>query len=277
MAVKIDNARSARPLQKGLTGAAVVYQELVEGGATRYMAMFVGPGDRQIGPVRSARPSDLQVLRQYGRVILGFSGANRGVLQMVHAADVIDVSQEEHGEAYEMHGRRPEAYNFYTTQSDLIRVGGHGATGVRDIGLRFGVMPRGGTPAPRATVTFNASSHAGLTYDATRAVWRLTQDGVPMDLADGTTVGPSNVVVQFVKVVPGQFVDVLGNNSPDITTVGTGPAWVFRDGRVLKVRWSRPSASGPTRLLDAGRHDVLLRPGQTWVMLVPTGQPVSVG
>lgn len=271
MAIKVDNAPSARPLQQGLSKASIVYQELVEGGATRYMAMFVGRGDFLVGPCRSARLTDLQILAPYGRVILGFSGANRHVLAAVRSADVVDVSQYEHPGAFETHGRRPEAWNFFTSPSKLEAVGGAHASGVRDIGLRFGPV-NGGRRARAGEVWFNSYSHASFAWDAGRHGWRLSQDGRPMNLADGTSVVPANIVVQFVRVTTGAYHDVLGNYSPDSHTIGRGAAYVFRDGRMVKATWSRPSKASPTHLLEAAGSDVLLRPGQTWFMLVPVGQ-----
>ena len=138
--VKVDNSVSARPLQKGLSRAAIVYQELVEGGDTRYMAIFDNPAHFEVGPVRSARPTDLQILKPFGKVVLGFSGANSGVLAQVHAANVAPVSQEERGSAYVTEGRRPVAYNFYTWPDTLVQHATKPDAGVPDVGLRFGVQ-----------------------------------------------------------------------------------------------------------------------------------------
>ena len=75
VAIKVDNERLARPYQRGLDRAAVIYQELMEGGATRFAAMYEGPLDMEVGPIRSARESDLELFAEYGRIVLGFSGA----------------------------------------------------------------------------------------------------------------------------------------------------------------------------------------------------------
>lgn len=275
-AVKIDNSPSARPLQKGIAQASLVYQELIEGGATRFMAIFVGGGSFEVGPARSARPTDLAILAPFGHVVFAFSGANAAVMTMVRKADVVDAAEEVHGEAYTTAGRRPQAYNFYTTLDRLDRIGGSAAAGVTDVGLRFGDLPSAGTPVTSATVHFNGTEHAGLSWDAAAAGWRLDQDGRAMNLADGGAVVPANVVVQFVSVTRGAFVDVDGNNSPDSHVVGTGAAWVFRDGQLFKGSWSRAATAEPTHYLGADGQDLLLAPGQTWIMLVPTAAKVSL-
>ncbi|MDX6242947.1 MAG: hypothetical protein QOE76_670, partial [Frankiales bacterium] len=272
--VKVDNSESARPLQKGLSKAAIVVQELVEGGDTRYMAIFDNPAHFEVGPVRSARPTDLEILKPYGKVVLGFSGANSGVLAQVHAANVAPVSQEERGGAYVTEGRRPVAYNFYTWPDTLVSHATNPAPGVPDVGLRFGVQ-NAGRPFPTLHVNFNHYSHADATWDAKAKVWRLSQGGTPMDLADGTRVGAANIIVQFVHVHAGQYVDVLGNNSPDSVVVGNGEALILHDGKLWHKRWTRPTAGQATRYVDDKGNDIKLAPGQTWIMIVPIGSAVS--
>ncbi|MDX6256939.1 MAG: hypothetical protein QOJ11_3273 [Frankiales bacterium] len=272
--IKVDNSESARPLQKGLSKAAIVVQELVEGGDTRYMAIYDNPAHFEVGPVRSARPTDLQILKPFGKVVLGFSGANSGVLAQVHAANVAPVSQEERGGAYVTEGRRPVAYNFYTWPDTLVSHATKPDPGVPDVGLRFGAQP-GGKPFPALHVNFNHYSHADATWDASAKVWRLSQGGTPMNLADGTRVGAANIIVQFVHVHAGGYVDVLGNNSPDSVVVGNGEALILRDGKLLHKRWTRPTSSAATRYVDDKGNDIKLAPGQTWIMMVPIGAVVS--
>jgi hypothetical protein len=99
----------------------------------------------------------------------------------------------------------------------------------------------------------------------------LTQNGRPMSLADGTVVAPQNVIVQFVPVVRGRYSDVLGNNSPDTHSIGSGRAVVFRDGVRYEGTWKRPTRGVGTHFLTTAGDDILLRPGgQTWVLLVPS-------
>lgn len=276
-AIKVDNAPSARPLQLGLDAAQLVYQENVEGGATRFCAMFAGRVTADVGPVRSARDTDVQLLGQYGRIVFGFSGANRGVLAHVRAANLAPVPQEFFDGAYDQRGRRPEAYNFFTSPARLIpRTTGKVAS-LTDVGLTFGALSASAKPvtAP-VTVTFSPYSHDTLTYSGPLHGWRISQDGSPVVMADGKVVAPQNVIVQFVRLTRGGYVDVDGNNSPDSITVGGGRAVVLRDGRWVDGRWSRPTMAAGTRFLDASGHDIALRPGRSWVLLVPSSAPFAL-
>lgn len=277
--IKVDNSTSARPLQKGFARAPVVYQEVIEGQATRFAAVFVGGGSAEVGPIRSARDTDIELLAEYGPVILGFSGANVNVLRHVDASPLVGIPQERYGSAYTWRGRRAEANNYYTTTSRLITAAKNRrrATGVRDVGFRFGTpLPGGSAVNGNVTVRFNGASYVTFRYDMKRQGFLLTQNGRTMRLADGKLVAPQNIVVQFVRVVRGKYADVLGNNSPDTRSIGSGRAVVFRDGRQYAGSWRRPTRTAGTRFLTTGGTDIRLRPGgQTWVLLVPTNGRIT--
>src|SRR3954454_15649509 len=270
--IKVDNSPTARPLQKGFAHAPVVYQEVIEGEATRFAAVFVGKGSPEVGPIRSARDTDIELFAEYGPVVFGFSGANAHVLRHVDASPLIPVPQERYDAAYTLRGRRAEAFNYYTSSSRLIAAAPKHGVSVRDIGLRFGAPgARGVDVHGNVKVTFNAASYVTFHYDASRHGWRLSQNGRAMALADGTVVVPQNVVVQFVPVVRGRYHDVLGNNSPDTHSIGSGRAVVFRDGQRYDGRWTRPHRGSGTHFVTANGTDIGMRPGgQTWVLLVPT-------
>ena len=270
--IKVDNSPTARPLQKGFAHAPVVYQEVIEGEATRFAAVYVGRGSPEVGPIRSARDTDIELFAEYGPIVFGFSGANGHVLSHVDASPLVPVPQERYAAAYTLEGRRAEAFNFYTSSARLIQAAPHPGVGVRDVGLRFGEAPTGGVAVHGdVRVTFNGASYVTFGYDTHRHGWQLTQNGRAMQLADGTAVVPQNVIVQFVPVVHGRYHDVLGNNSPDTHSIGSGRAVVFRDGRRYDGTWKRPTRGVGTHFVTADGTDITLRPGgQTWILLVPT-------
>lgn len=278
VAVKIDNAPSARPLQHGLQAAQVVYEELVEGGTTRYMAMYVGPSDTDIGPVRSARDTDVELLGEYGKVLFGFSGANRGVLAHIDAANLVPVPDERYDGAYTMRGRRVEAYNFYTTPRRLIAAAPAKATDLTDVGFRFGPAPAGGTPVTgRLVATFSSYTKNYLSWDAARGGWHVQVGSWLVQGTDGTSVAPANILVQFVPLRAGRYVDVLGNNSPDSATIGSGRAVLLRDGNRYDGTWSRTGLTAPTSWTGADGKPLTLKPGQTWILLVPQTNDLVAG
>lgn len=276
VALKIDNSPLARPYHRGLEHAALIYEELMEGGASRFLGVFAPAVDVEVGPIRSVRETDLQLLRQFGKVALGGSGGNDGVLASFALAAkqgrILDANFEVLPGPYRRAEKRRDAYNFFTSPQKIDRARPGGAK-VRDIGLRFGPLAAGvGTPAARASVRFSQITQVTAQYEPATGRYAVYQDGDRMrDFA------PSNVVVQSVQVTMSQYVDVVGNRTPYTTTIGTGPVTVLRDGRQVAGTWRRPVATTGTSYLDAKGSALLLKPGPTLVLLVPAGRPLQVG
>lgn len=277
VAVKIDNGVLARPFHRGLEKATVMYEELAEGGATRFLAIYERPVDTEIGPIRSVRESDLELVAQYGKVAFGFSGGNSGVLAIVGkaraAGAVQDVSFDVTPQIYRRAEKRRDAQNFYSSPAKMASLNPAEAP-AKDIGWKFGPLaPEIGTPVPGGTVSFSPMSSVGVRWNAPAARWVIAQEGKDMP-----AVAPVNVIVQQVPIRPSQFGDVTGNRTPYTTTVGQGAVSVLRDGKRVDGTWKRDSAGQGTRFVDAAGADIPLTPGgATWVLLVPTGQTLRVG
>lgn len=269
--VKVDNETLARPYQRGLDRAALVYQELMEGGATRLLAVYDNGSPNEVGPVRSVRESDLELLREFGRVAVGFSGANSGVKATfqagVAAGQVLDASYDAVPGAYRIGEHRSDANNFFTSPGKLAAAR-PSAGRTTDIGLRFG---KGGVgvPTSSARAAFSPDSVVDLRYDRATSRYAVRQNGRLMP-----GVGPNNVVVQFVQERSSRYADVLGHGTPYTVTLGSGRAVVLTGGRRVAGTWRR-AAYGPTRYLGATGKDVLLRAGQTWILLLPAGRPLT--
>ncbi|MCA1712592.1 MAG: DUF3048 domain-containing protein [Actinobacteria bacterium] len=272
--VKVDNGGLARPYHRGLGRAAVVYQELVESGETRFAAVYTDASTGEVGPVRSLRESDIELLRQYGKVPVAFSGANAGIKALmasaVRSGYLLDASYDTVPQDYRLAERRRDARNFFTTTA-AVAASRPGAP-ARDIGFRFGALPPGsGTPTNVARAVYSNFVTVTLRYVPSSGRWSVTQN---KRLMPG--VAPANVVVQQVPIRTTRFVDVLGHPTPYTTTVGSGGATVLRDGRAIKARWRRLSPDTGTRYLDAAGKDVPLKPGPTWVLLLPQGRPLTL-
>jgi len=276
VAVKIDNSPLARPYFRGLNEAALMYQELMEGGATRFLAIYAPATGNEVGPLRSVREGDIELLQQFGRLALGGSGGNTGVLATVAEAErrglILDVSFDTVPGPYRKGERRRDAFNFFSSPEKIDRAKPSN-TKVRDIGLRFGPIPaNAGFPAPRAAVAFSPLSRVRVEYDAAAGRYAVFQDGQRMQ-----GYGPTNVIVQHAQIRLSEYVDVLGNPTPYTETVGTGAAAVLRDGRRLSGTWRRIAPHSGTRFLDDKGRDLPLKPGPTLVLLVPAGTPLNVG
>jgi hypothetical protein len=266
LAVKIDNVPPARP-QTGLGQADVVYVEPVEGGLSRIMAIFSASQPARIGPVRSARESDLELLRQYGHPGLAYSGANRSVLSLIRAAPVTDLSPDRVSSAYSRSSAHQAPHNLYVDPRVLLKRG-QGLSVAKSIGFQFGDRPESeGTPTKRKVVRYGAASTA-FSWSSTRHRWDVTLDGQAAKTTDGGRLGASTVVVQYTRITSSALHDVLGNTTPYTHTVGSGQAIVLRDGVAIQARWSRPTAESGTAFTTSTGGLLPFAAGPVWVVFV---------
>lgn len=261
LAVKIDNARAARP-HTGLDAADVVYVEQVEGGLSRLMAVYATKLPKTVGPVRSARESDLELLRQFDRPTLAFSGAQGKLLPLIDKAPLQAVPPGKAADAYIRSKHRPSPHNLYLRPQRLMASapGAHALT----TGFRFGAAPAGGKATTSQTVRYEAAQYT-FTWSESRHRWLVAMDGKAAT-TDGKRVAAGTVVLQYVKVRKSTFHDSLGKNTPYTETVGSGKARVLRDGRAYDVNWKRPKATDGTTFTTKGGKRVNFEHGQVWVV-----------
>ena len=261
LVVKIDNVAPARPAV-GLAQADIVYVERVEGGLSRIIAVYGGnQKPAVVGPVRSARETDLQVLSAFGKPAFAYSGAVSKFVPVLKHAAVVNVAPAEKPGAYFRSNDRAAPHNLFVRTSGLTA----GASVAKDIGLHFGALPPGGTAAAAVNAKLPAASFR-FTWNNANASYSVLMDG-----HDSAPARPENVIVQHVQVTdsPGGFFDTNGGgkvSEPFSRTVGSGTATVLRDGKAFNVTWSRPTASDGTTFTYQGKP-FPLHPGQTWVVL----------
>ncbi|MFE7035913.1 DUF3048 domain-containing protein [Streptomyces sp. NPDC057621] len=262
LVVKIDNVPGARP-QTGLDAADVVYAEQVEGGLSRLMAVYATRLPKAIGPVRSARESDLELLRQFHKPTLAFSGAQKKLLPLIDSAPLQTALPEEKTSAYYRGTDKPQPHNLYLRPQRLL-TGTPGADALTT-GFRYGAAPAGGTAESARTVRF---PQARFTFDWSRDQrrWLVSMDGTPTVTTGGKRVAASTVVVQYVNIRKSRYHDYLGNVTPYTETVGSGTAKVLRDGKAFDAAWARPLAAGGTEFTTPSGAPMNFAKGQVWVV-----------
>ncbi|MFJ7338062.1 DUF3048 domain-containing protein [Streptomyces sp. NPDC101110] len=262
LVVKIDNAAAARP-HTGVDAADVVYAEQVEGGLSRLIAVYATRLPKAVGPVRSARESDLELLRQFDRPTLAFSGAQKKLLPLIDKAPLKAKTPGNAADAYFRGPGRPAPHNLYLTPGRIVsETPGRAAL---TTGFHYGAAPAGGTATASRTVRYPAARFS-FTWSDTRERWLVGMDGTPATTADGEQLTTGTVVVQYVKVRASAFQDFLGNNTPYTETVGSGRAQVLRDGRAWDVNWKREKAADGTAFTTGDGTPVNFAKGQVWVV-----------
>ncbi|MEV5983329.1 DUF3048 domain-containing protein [Streptomyces sp. NPDC052114] len=263
LAVKFDNARLARP-HTGLDQADIVYVEKVEGGMSRLMGVYSSKLPRSVGPVRSARESDIELLRQFGRPALAYSGVRSALQKVLRDSPLYARSQGRLPGAYFRQGGRPAPHNLFARPAAVLRSAPK-ADRPTDIGFRFGPAPAGGTRTDVRTVRYPSASHS-FRWSPREGRWLASFDGVPARGTSGTRLGARTIVIQYVTMRPSRFKDVNGAVTPYIETVGKGKALVLRDGKAYATHWKRSAATGGTTFTRADGSPMPFAPGQVWMV-----------
>ena len=275
LVVKLDNTRNAQP-HAGLGSADVVYIEEVEWGLTRIAAVFSSEVPDHIGPVRSARITDIDLLAQYGSPAFSFSGAQQKLWPMLEAASFEDVSANKGGEGYSRDSNRMAPYNYFADGKVMLERAPKASVST-DIGFLFAeAVPLGGRPATKVTAEWPYSS-ARFVYGPITGRYNVRLNGAPAkgEEIEGSQQA-STVVIQYVKQTDSGFQDKSGGRTPLAKTVGTGKALVLRDGQVWDVVWNRPSEELGTTFALADGTPLPFKPGQTWIALLDRDRTVRI-
>jgi hypothetical protein len=270
LAVKIDDTEQAHP-QAGLEDADIVYIEQVEGGLTRLAAVFSSTIPPRIGPVRSARISDIDLFAQYGRVAFAYSGAQKKLLPVIAEANWSDVGAMRRGPAfYETDPNRNQPFamilNAQTLMANEVSKGTV-IDSAKNVGWTFSKkLENKGFEISDVTVKWPAQNYSAV-WDPTSMRWLLSVNSVP-DLSDtGMNLGPTTLVIQLVSITPSEYGDKFGGNTPFSETVGSGKGYVLRDSTVIAGTWNRADPLSPTTWSDASGAEIKFAPGQVWVAL----------
>ncbi len=266
LAVKIDNAPPARP-QAGLNEADVVFEENVEN-LTRFAAVFHSQGSDPVGPIRSGRTQDVDMLGAFSSPLFAWSGGNAGVRAYIRSSDLIDLDAVFTPGYYRRSGRGGAPHNLYSS-TDALWANTPAEYTVPDQVFNYvDVDPENPLEGEAATVVEVTMDGVAVRweYDAEAGVYRRFQNGRPHDTELTGQITTDNLVVMAVEYLP-SFVD---RGSPDAQTVGTGPVVIFSDGVARVGSWIRLARTDPYDFF-VGEGDDLevlgLTPGRTWVEL----------
>lgn len=269
LVVKVDNHPNARP-QTGLDQADIVFDLRAES-VTRFTAVFHSMIPDPVGPVRSSRTSDFDLLSGLDNPLYGSSGGNEYVMSTLRSIEAIPVTNHTRREYYRQ-SDRPAPHNLYVNASDLYALAPEEA-GAPEPWFTFrgpdDVLPATAVPAGgEVRVAFRGGPTVGFTWDPAVPGWRRTQSGAPHTTADGLQLAPQNVVIMVTSYV----VSPADPVSPEVVSTGSGELLVLTDGHLIEGTWDRAAVADKPTLLDSVGEPITLTPGQTWVLYPESGQ-----
>ena len=275
--VMIENLVSIRP-QSGLEEAGIVYEAVVEGGITRFMAMYAGEEAEEIGPVRSARPYYVEWNSEYDALYVHCGGSPEA-LEMISAFNVLNINQIGGDHGYFWRDNSIAAPHNLFTSSEFLTFAlrdkdFQDKTPTYESWLFKDEAAKSGRPTEEKTITIDFSGPDYLVeyeYDADSNTYLRFNGGVEhLDRNSGDQLAPTNVVIQKVE---SRVTDNEGRLEQDV--VGIGDAIVFRDGEAIEGTWEKDDRVSRTKFLDKNGQEIALDRGQTWVEVVPTDRTVD--
>ncbi|HZU79822.1 MAG TPA: DUF3048 domain-containing protein [Acidimicrobiales bacterium] len=269
LAIKVDNYPAARP-QSGLDKADIVFEEPVEGGITRLVAVFQCSGASLVGPIRSARAVDVQILDQLSHPLFVHAGGIGPVISMLQAGNLTDDNVFWHGSIIVNPPGRVAPYDTYVTTGRAWALQPSDTTPPQPLFTYATEVPTG-TPAAVVHVPYSSTNDNDWSWDSGSRTWQLTIGGTPATSADGNRIGVANVVIESVQVSYGPWLENdQGGLEVQSHLTGSGPLVVLRDGVEITGTWQRGALSSPTSLVAADGTSIPLAPGPTWVEIVPS-------
>ena len=269
LAVKIDNASGARRNQRGLGVADIVYEEIVEGGITRFAAVFHSQGSDTVGPIRSGRSQDVDLLTALRQPLFAWSGGNPGVENLIANSTLVDLNWQKGGKGY-YRGPGSIPHNHYNDTETLWSQTPSDSPGAPPQQFQY-VRPEdtvAGAPTAGLELAMDGIN-VQWAWDAEQGKFLRSQLGAAHNDVLHGRIAATNVVVLGVEYRPSQ----IDARSPEAQTVSEtgGPVWVFTDGYVIEGRWSRATNDVPFALVDASGNPILMAPGNTWIELADGG------
>ena len=282
IAFKVDNNLNARP-QSGLQEADTVMEILVEGGMTRFLAFYLDRTSSYVGPIRSARPTDPNLVRPYGGILV-VSGATAGLIPAIRDLGV-PVLEEVSAPTMFRIGNRKAPHNLYA-DTELVReyIDKKGFLFNQDVNplYNFGNDQSNWTPgAGRVTIKYS---------DFTTVIWKLDNDQYSRFIVDGYSPEEDAVAHNFITrdgytdilkaptvvVIQGPLYNDEVTTLPSVLTVGVGPVTIFSGGRYIEGTWRRNDITDPFEFLDANQDQIEVPPSKQWIHILPLNGEINI-
>ena len=282
IAFKVDNNLNARP-QSGLQEADTVMEILVEGGMTRFLAFYLDRASSYVGPIRSARPTDPNLVRPFGGILV-VSGATAGLIPAIRDLGV-PVLEEVSAPTMFRIGNRKAPHNLYA-DTELVReyIDNKGFLFNQDVNplYNFGNDQSNWTPgAGRVTIKYS---------DFTTVIWKLDKDQYSRFIVDGYSPEEDAVAHNFITrdgytdilkaptvvVIQGPLYNDEVTTLPSVLTVGVGPVTIFSGGRYIEGTWRRNDITDPFEFLDANQDQIEVPPSKQWIHILPLNGEINI-
>ncbi|MFD6177774.1 MULTISPECIES: DUF3048 domain-containing protein [unclassified Isoptericola] len=272
LAVKIENAPQARP-QTGLEDADMVWEEVVEGGITRFIAVYHSRIPEVVEPVRSVRPMDPDVVAPLGG-ILAYSGGQTPFIKDVEESGTQSVIMDRGDAGFSRDPNRAAPHNVVGDMQAFLDQADDDRTSPPPAQLRYadaageGTASADGAAAATVDVKLSPAQRSVWDWSGKQKQWLRSEGSQEAVSTAGKRLAATNVLLLSVDVVDTKYKDPAGNPVPKTKLVGKGKGVLATGGKTVPVQWSKKDQESPVELTRDG-EPVELDPGSTWIELVP--------
>ena len=279
--VKVENNSIVRP-QTGLDRADLIFEELVEGGATRFAAVFQSDIPDEIGPVRSVRHVDVSIAAPIADVFV-FSGGAKKTMKFLGLELPTSMSQVREGAPGMNRKAGISAPNnlFLDTKQMLAAVAEYDtptsgffvpapmpADSPAPTSSTATVIPAGRT-VNTVEVAFSTLTGPNWKWNATDKLWMRNEGSKPFNNKDGSQFGTNNLVIIEIREMDAGYKGSTGGYVPRSLITGSGRGWVLSNGKAVEVKWNKPSIDAQMEVSDTNGNPFVMPTGRTWVELLP--------
>jgi hypothetical protein len=265
LAVKFDDTNYAHP-QEGVESADVVIVTQVEAGLTRVMGIYSSNYPEVLGPIRSARISDIDILAQFGKVGFIYSGSQSKLRTVLSASNIVNLSAERNPPSIYFNDPERTAPYAMMVKPNLLFEKASEVESARSIGWEHGARDDSARKILTATIRWPNAVYKA-TWDRSERRFLLDHDKKPNLATTGTQLGSPMMVIQMTTITPSEYGDKFGGVTPKTTVTGTGTGYLLRNGSVTKVKWERPTPEAPTTWTLEDGSEAFFQRGQVWIFL----------
>lgn len=298
--IKVENSYDVRP-QKGLESADMVVEELVEGGMTRFAAVYQTEFPEIVGPVRSVRHVDAAIASPIADTFIFSGGAKRTLrfLESKLSPEVTVITEGGPGmyrdsKYYAPHNlflntkevldslavtNTPSAGLFPERTDQIFQVMATASPSSSDTPSELETaVPTAAPSGPTYTsvsevkVDFSNSEDARWSWDAVTNSWLRSQRSKPFIDFDGNRISTKNVIVLEVPTMDAGYKDPAGGYVPRSVLTSKGKAWIFSNGLSQEVTWNKEHVADPITFTDALGQPVAVPTGKLWIELKPQAE-----
>jgi len=265
LAVKFDDTVYAHP-QEGIEFADVVFVTQVEAGLTRVMGIYSSNYPEILGPIRSARISDIDILAQFGKVGFLYSGSQSKLRPVLSASNIVNLSAERNPPSIYFNDPERTAPYAMMVKPNLLLEKASEVESVKSVGWKHGARATSAKKILSATIRWPNAVYKAM-WNKSERRFVLNHDKKANLAASGEQLGSPMMVIQIATISPSEYGDKFGGVTPKTTVTGTGTGYLLRNGSVTKAIWERATPEAPTTWKLEDGTAAFFQRGQVWIFL----------